>query len=189
MTGKKRTKYEDGVVRRRKRTFLLSAGLLVLFVGLCYLFVWERVYTLRLAAENAQTRQRVHDLKDRLQSLEFDINQLASFKRIEDIARRDLALLPPQELLLASFTTTKPNVTPANAESVTTPVAAKTPVLAKATPTAKKSATVKAKSASPHKKSAKTQQLDSKRKDDKQQLAAKPTAKSIAPAARKKAIK
>jgi cell division protein FtsL len=101
---KKRTKFEDQVIRRRKRKFLLGAVVLVVFLGLCYLFVWERVYTLRLAEENAQTRQRVRNLKERSQSLEFEINQLCSVKRIEDIARRDLALLPAREVQLAGFT-------------------------------------------------------------------------------------
>jgi len=101
---KKRTKFEDQVIRRRKRKFLLGAAVLAVFLGLCYLFVWERVYTLRLAEENAQTRQRVRDLKERSQSLEFEINQLSSVKRIEDIARRDLALLPAREVQLAGFT-------------------------------------------------------------------------------------
>ncbi|TFH64912.1 MAG: hypothetical protein E4G91_04295 [Candidatus Zixiibacteriota bacterium] len=101
---KKRTRFEDQVIRRRKRKFLLGAVVLVVFLGLCYLFVWERVYTLRLAEENAQTRQRVRNLKERMQSLEFEINQLCSVKRIEDIARRDLALLPAREVQLAGFT-------------------------------------------------------------------------------------
>ena len=101
---KKRTKFEDQVIRRRKRKFLLGAAVLVVFLGLCYLFVWERVYTLRLAEENAQTRQRVSYLKERSQSPEFEINQLCSVKRIEDIARRELALLPAREVQLAGFT-------------------------------------------------------------------------------------
>ncbi len=101
---KKRTKFEDQVIRRRKRKFLTVAAVLVVFLCLCYLFVWERVYTLRLAEENAQTRQRVRNLKERSQSLEFEINQLCSVKRIEDIARRDLALLPAREVQLAGFT-------------------------------------------------------------------------------------
>ncbi|MCX6831030.1 MAG: septum formation initiator family protein [candidate division Zixibacteria bacterium] len=101
---KKRTKFEDQVIRRRKRKFFLGAAVLAVFLGLCYLFVWERVYTLRLAEENAKTRQRVHYLKERSQSLEFEINQLSSVKRIEDIARHDLALLPAREVQLAGFT-------------------------------------------------------------------------------------
>ncbi len=101
---KKRTKFEDQVIRRRKRKFFFGAVVLAVFLGLCYLFVWERVYTLRLAEENAQTRQRVSYLKERSQSLEFEINQLCSVKRIEDIARRDLALLPAREVQLAAFT-------------------------------------------------------------------------------------
>jgi len=101
---KKRTKFDDQVVRRRKRKFFLGAAVLAVFLGLCYLFVWERVYTLRLAEENAKTRQRVLNLKERSQSLEFEINQLCSVKRIEDIARRDLALLPAREVQLAGFT-------------------------------------------------------------------------------------
>jgi cell division protein FtsL len=101
---KKRTKFEGQVIRRRKRVFLLGAVVLAIFLGLCYLFVWERVYTLRLAEENAKTRQRVSLLKERSQSLEFEINQLCSVKRIEDIARHDLALLPAREVQLAAFT-------------------------------------------------------------------------------------
>jgi cell division protein FtsL len=115
---KKRTKFEDQVIRRRKRKFLLGTAVLVVFLGLCYLFVWERVYTLRLAEENAKTRQRVHNLKERSQSLEFEINQLCSVKRIEDIARRDLALLPAREVQLAAFTMSSSGGTSADSGSV-----------------------------------------------------------------------
>lgn len=101
---KKRTKFGDQVIRRRKRKFLLGAAVLAVSLGLCCLFVWKRIYTLGLAEENAQTRQRVRYLKERSQSLEFEINQLSSVKRIEDIARRDLALLPAREVQLAGFT-------------------------------------------------------------------------------------
>ena len=115
---KKRTKFDDQVIRRRKRKFLIFTAMLVVFFGLCYLFVWERVYTLRLAEENAKTRQRVHYLKERSQSLEFEINQLSSVKRIEDIARRDLALLPPREVQLAGFTMSSSGGTSTDSGSV-----------------------------------------------------------------------
>ena len=114
----KRTKFEDQIIRRRKRKFLTFAIMLVVIFGLCYLFVWERVYTLRLAEENAQTRQRVRNLKERSQSLEFEINQLSSVRRIEDIARRDLALLPPREVQLAGFTMSSRSGTPTDSVSV-----------------------------------------------------------------------
>lgn len=114
---KKRTKFEIQVRRRRKRIFLVFAAMLVVFFGLCYLFVWERVNTLRLAEENAKTRQRVHYLKERSRSLEFEINQLSSVKRIEDIARRDLALLPAREVQLAGFTMSSRGRTSADLES------------------------------------------------------------------------
>jgi cell division protein FtsL len=115
---KKRTKFGDQVIRRRKRKLLIFAAMLVVFFGLCYLFVWERVYTLRLAEENAQTRQRVRNLKERSQSLEFEINQLSSVKRIEDIARRDLALLPAREVQLVSFTMSSSGGTSTDSGSV-----------------------------------------------------------------------
>lgn len=115
---KKRTKFEDQIIRRRKRKFLTFAVVLVVIFGLCYLFVWERVYTLRLAEENAHTRLRVRNLKERSQSLEFEINQLSSVKRIEDIARRDLALLPPREVQLASFTMSSRSGIPTDSVSV-----------------------------------------------------------------------
>ncbi len=104
MDHKKRTKFADQIIRRRKRKFALGTAALVVFLVFCYLFVWERVYTLRLAEANAQTRQRVNYLKERAQSLEFEINQLSSVRRIEDIARRDLALLPAREAQLVGFT-------------------------------------------------------------------------------------
>jgi cell division protein FtsL len=106
---KKRTKFEDQVIRRRKRKVLLGVFVLVVFLGLSYLFVWERVYTLRLAEENAQTHQRVRDLKEKSRSLEYEINQLCSVRRIEDIARRDLALIPPREIQFAAYTVSSGN--------------------------------------------------------------------------------
>jgi cell division protein FtsL len=114
---KKRTKFEHQVIRRRKRKFVFGVAVLAIFLGFCYLFVWERVYTLRLAEENAQTRQRVHYLKERSQSLEFEINQLSSVRRIEDIARRDLALLPAREVQLAGFAISSSSGTPTDSVS------------------------------------------------------------------------
>jgi cytoskeletal protein RodZ len=124
---KQRTRHEDNLIRRRKRTFLTSAAMLVVFVGLCYLFVWERVCTLKLAEENSQTRIRVQGLKDKCQSLDFEINQLASLKRIEDIARRDLALVPAAEVQLAAFTASKNSATKPATEPAKIVPAEKTP--------------------------------------------------------------
>ena len=149
---KKRTKFEGQVIRRRKRKFLLGAAMLAIFLGLCYLFVWERVYTLHLAEENAQTRQRVSYLKERSQSLEFEINQLCSVKRIEDVARRELALLPAREVQLASFTMSSRGGTSSDSGSVKP----KTPDKPQA--------------------SAKSQKVDKSSKIDKQQKNAKPKA-------------
>ena len=114
---KKRTKFADQIIRRRKKRFFISVAALTVLVGLCYLFVWERVYTLKLADENAQTRRRVNALKERCQSLEFEINQLSSVKRIEDIARRELSLLPQREVQLASFTATSYSAPKAHVDS------------------------------------------------------------------------
>jgi hypothetical protein len=106
---KKRTKFENEVIRRRKRKTLVGGIVVLLILGMSYLFVWERVYTLRLAEENARTRQRVNTLMQRAKTLEYDINQLCSIKRIEDIARREFALIPPREFQLASFTVSAGN--------------------------------------------------------------------------------
>lgn len=100
---RKRTRFESQVIRQRKRTTLIGGIVVVAILGLSYLFVWERVYTLRLAEENSRTHQRVRNLTERAKTLEYDINQLCSVKRIEDIARRDLALIPQRDFQLASF--------------------------------------------------------------------------------------
>lgn len=115
---KKRTKFENQVVRRRKRKALMGGVVLVAILGISYLFVWERVYTLRLAEENARTRQRVQNLMERARTLEYDINQLCSIKRIEDVARRDLALISPREFQLASFTVAAGGKSPVPGDSV-----------------------------------------------------------------------
>ena len=162
---KKRTRFEDQVIRRRKRKFLLGAVVLVVFLGLCYLFVWERVYTLRLAEENAQTRQRVRNLKERMQSLEFEINQLCSVKRIEDIARRDLALLPAREVQLVGFT------------------------MSSSSGTSPDSGSVKPKTSDKPQVSTKPQKSDKSSKIDKQQKTTKPKASGKAATPKPKARK
>jgi len=162
---KKRTKFEGQVIRRRKRKFLLGASVLVVFLGLCYLFVWERVYTLRLAEENAQTRQRVRNLKERSQSLEFEINQLCSVKRIEEVARRELALLPAREVQLAGFTMSSHGGT------------------------ATDSASAKPKTSDRPQASTKSQKADKSSKIDKTQKTAKPKANGKAAATKPKARK
>jgi cell division protein FtsL len=162
---KKRTKFEDQVIRRRKRKFLLGTAVLIVFLGLCYLFVWERVYTLRLAEENAKTRQRVSNLKDRSQSLEFEINQLCSVKRIEDIARRDLALLPAREVQLAAFT------------------------MSLSSGTSTDSGTAKSKTLDKPQAFARPQQADKSSKIDKQKKTTSPKAKGMAIVPKPKARK
>ena len=109
----------EQAIRRRVRRIIVFGALLGICLGLCYLFVWERVYTLELADQYSQTRKNVHDLKEKCRTLEYDINQLSSMKRIAEVARRDLALIPQQEAQLASFTITAPKTTaPVKADSI-----------------------------------------------------------------------
>ena len=124
----------EKIARRRRRTAVIYAALILTALGLCYLFVWQRVYTLQLAEEFSHRRQRVYDLKERCRSLDYDISQLASLKRIEDIARRDFALLPARELLLANLNPKAPKTTGAFVNVTgTTPEPAKTTKTVKTT--------------------------------------------------------
>lgn len=97
------TRYIDEVVQRRKRQVLLTGVLVLILLGFCYLFVWQRVYTFHLAEEHSARKQSVTQLKERCRALEYEINQLSSLKRIEDVARRDLALLPLREIELENL--------------------------------------------------------------------------------------
>jgi cell division protein FtsL len=87
--------------RKRKRQVFLSLVLLALILAVGYAYVWQRVYTLKLAKQHAAQRQLVGTLNERCESLRYEVEQLASMDRIETIARNRLDLLNGNEATLA----------------------------------------------------------------------------------------
>ncbi|MGB5105604.1 MAG: hypothetical protein WBP29_13815 [Candidatus Zixiibacteriota bacterium] len=86
--------------QRRRRVFATS-GLLALTLLFAYMFVWQRVYTLQLAEEYSHRKQNVRLLKEKCQSLQFDVELLSSLENIESIARDQLAMMPLREAQFA----------------------------------------------------------------------------------------
>ncbi len=97
--------------KRQRRTFVLSSfGLLALALIFAYMFVWQRVYTLQLADEHSQRKLRVGLLKERIQSLQNEVEYLSSIENIESIARNQLAMLPLREAQFAKAVVHQPAV-------------------------------------------------------------------------------
>jgi cell division protein FtsL len=96
-------RYPNEAARRRKRLALTLGLLIVISLSFCYLFVKERVYTLRLADEHANRRRTVAELKERCRTLEYEVGQLSSLKRIEEVARQSLSLMPMREIELENL--------------------------------------------------------------------------------------
>ncbi len=95
--------------KRQRRTFVLgSFGLLALALIFAYMFVWQRVYTLQLADEHSQRKLRVGLLKERIQSLQNEVEYLSSIENIESIARNQLAMLPLREAQFAKAVVHQP---------------------------------------------------------------------------------
>ena len=88
--------------KRQRRHFVLgSFGLLALALLFAYMFIWQRVYTLQLAQEHSQRKSRVGLLKEKIQSLQNEVEYLSSIENIELIARNQLAMLPLREAQFA----------------------------------------------------------------------------------------
>lgn len=95
--------------KRQRRTFVLgSCGLLALALIFAYMFVWQRVYTLQLADEHSQRKLRVGLLRERIQSLQNEVEYLSSIENIESIARNQLAMLPLREAQFAKAVVHQP---------------------------------------------------------------------------------
>jgi cell division protein FtsL len=89
--------------RRRSRALLRYAILVVLILGLSYLYVWQRVYSLKLAQERARRQHLVKELEDKCRAVSFEIAQLSSMQRIEDIAMKKLGMSPLKESQVISY--------------------------------------------------------------------------------------
>ncbi len=89
--------------RRRSRSLLRYAIVVVLILGLSYLYVWQRVYTLKLAQERAQRHRIVKELEDKCRAVNFEIAQLSSMQRIEGIAVNKLGMSPLKESQIISY--------------------------------------------------------------------------------------
>lgn len=109
------TEQKEQKKRQRRHMALASFGLLALALLFAYMFVWQRVYTLQLADEHSQRKLRVGLLKERIQSLQNEVEFLSSIENIESIARNQLAMLPLREAQFASVIV--PHVATAPADS------------------------------------------------------------------------
>jgi cell division protein FtsL len=82
----------------------LGYGLLVVVVlVLSCLYVWQRVYSLRLAEERALRLQRVRALEEKCRALEYDIAELSAMQRIESIAVGEFGMSPLKENQVISY--------------------------------------------------------------------------------------
>ena len=87
---------------QRRRSLLRALMLIALVILLAYVFVWERIYSLRLATEIEARQARVDMLEERCRALEFDVAKLTSLSRLERIARDSLGLEPVKEEQITS---------------------------------------------------------------------------------------
>lgn len=105
--------------RQKRRRVALFCGMAALIFGFAYLFIWQRVRTLELADQHAAVKNSVRLLKEKCQSLQYEVEFLASLENVERVARRDLGLLTLQEAQLVKFTLPKP--APTKVDSVKSP--------------------------------------------------------------------
>lgn len=89
---------------QKRRRVVAFFGLLALILVFAYLFVWQRVRTLELAEEHSARKATVRLLKEKCQSLQYEVEYLSSLENIERIARHDLAMFSQQEAQLVKFT-------------------------------------------------------------------------------------
>ena len=88
----------EGAVRHRKRAVVGYGGIAIIILGLCYLFIWQRVKTLQLAEERSHRQQSVNQMTEKCRALEYEIEELSSMKRVREFAVNDLGLLAPGEM-------------------------------------------------------------------------------------------
>ncbi len=110
---------------QKRRRVALFCGMLALIFVFAYLFIWQRVRTLELADQHAAVKNSVRLLKEKCQSLQYEVEFLASLENVERVARRDLGLLTLQEAQLVKFTLPKP--APVKTDSAKRPPEMKTP--------------------------------------------------------------
>lgn len=101
--------------RTKRRRVFAFFGALVVILLFSYLFVWQRVHTLELADEHSQRKSTVRLLKEECQSLQYEVEYLASLENIERIARSELSMVSRQEAQLVKFTLPKHAKTPTSA--------------------------------------------------------------------------
>lgn len=72
----------------------VALGLLVLAAALFY--VWQHTYLLRLGYEIERLRQAEAALVQEYKTLKLELGQLRSLRRVEEIARTRLGMVPPK---------------------------------------------------------------------------------------------
>ncbi len=88
---------------QRRRVLLRALIAIALVLGLAYTFVWERMYSLRLAKDMEIRQARVDKLEERCRALEFEVTKLSSLSRLEKIALERLGLRPLQDQQVTSY--------------------------------------------------------------------------------------
>lgn len=90
----------------RRRKYRKPVGYLLVVVavlGLSYLYVWQRVYSLKLAEERALRLQRVRVLEEKCRALDYEISELSAMQRIEEIAVNEFGMSPLKENQVISY--------------------------------------------------------------------------------------
>jgi cell division protein FtsL len=72
----------------------MVALLLAVIISLSYLYVWQRIYSLQLADEASAHRAIVKLLEEKCRTLEFEVAELRSLSRIQDVAQKNLMMSP-----------------------------------------------------------------------------------------------
>lgn len=103
--------------RRRSRRLLRYVIVVVLILGLSYLYVWQRVYSLNLAQERALRQRHVKELEDKCRAVSFEIAQLSSMQRIECIAVNKLGMSPLKESQVISYPSYRQQRTPGQVQA------------------------------------------------------------------------
>lgn len=141
------TEQKEQSKKQRRRFVVASFGLLALALLFAYMFVWQRVYTLQLAEEHSHRKLNVSILKERIQSLQSEVEYLSSLENIETIARQQLDMVPLREAEFAKTIAQPLAKSPATPLKTTTRVKVETKDKAVA-----KSSSTPAKSSAPAKK-------------------------------------
>lgn len=89
--------------RRKGRQLLRYACVIVAILGLSYLYVWQRVYSLKLSEERATRQRLVKELEEKCRAQSFEIAELSSMQRIEEIAAKKFGMSPLSESQVISY--------------------------------------------------------------------------------------